>query len=136
MLVTVGSIFEHVRNNLASIAARRMGDGIVVKCDVSCLCVDGTLIRDVRPERDGCGSENVSEKGARSTECGTAAYLPEDTTGTGTTFDHNLSTVPGRNRAANLKYVDAFPIECQSTSGSDLNRRGEVVHTWCKCLPC
>ncbi len=119
MLVTAGSIFEHFRNNLTSIAARHFGDGIVDKCDVSCLSVDGTLICDARPERNGCVGENVSEKGARGTVCDAAAYLPEDATGGGTIFDHDFSTGPGRNRTANLKYVDAFPTECQNTSGRE-----------------
>ncbi len=133
MLVTAGSIFEDFTNNLASITARHFGDGIVDKCDVSCLCVDGTLIRDARQERDGCVGENVSEKGARGTVCDAAAYLPEDATGGGTIFDHDLSTGSGRNRTANLKYVDAFPTECQNTSGREQSRRGEVVHAWSKC---
>ncbi len=133
MLVTAGSIFEHVKNNLASITARLMGDGIVVKCGASCLCVDGTLIRDVGSERDGCEGESVSEKDARGTVCDTGAYLPEDATGRGTAFENDFSTGSGRNRGANLKYVDACPIECQSTSGSDPSRQDEIVHTWCKC---
>jgi len=134
MRVTAGSIFEHVRNNLASIADRLMGDGIVDKCDVSCLCVDGTFIRNARPKRDGCVGENVSDKGARGTVCDAAAYLPEDATGLGTACEHNTSIGSGRDRAANLKYVDACPIECQNTSSNDPSRRTELVHTWCECL--
>ncbi len=136
MLVTAGLIFKDVRNNLANIAARLNGDGIGNKCNVSCLCVDGTFIRDASPERDGCVGENVSQKGARGTMCYAAAYLPEDATSRGTIFEHHFNTGPGRNRAANLKYVDACPIECQNTCSRDPSRRGKLVHTWCKCLAC
>jgi len=132
MLVAAGSIFEHFRNNLASIAYRLRGDSIVRKCDGSFLCVDGTLIRDGSPERDGCVRENVSEKGARGTVCDAAAYLPEDAASGGTACDHDFGIDPGRNRGANLKYVDAFPTECQITSGRDHSRRGELVHAWSK----
>ncbi len=119
---------------IASSALRHMGDGIVDKCDVSCLCVDGTFIRDARPERDGCVGENVSDKGARGTVCAAAAYLPVDATGLSTTCENDFSTSPGRNRAANLKYVDACPIECRNTCSRDPSCRGELVHACCKCL--
>jgi hypothetical protein len=35
-----------------------------------------------------------------------------------------------------LKYVDAFPTECQNSSGREQSRRGEVVHSWSKCQTC
>jgi len=133
MLAAAGSIFEHFRNNLASIAAQLRGNGIVRKCDGSCLCVDGTVIRDGTPERDGCVRENDSEKGAIGTVCDAGAYLPEDAASGGTVFDHDFGIGPGRNRGANLKYVDAFPTECQNTSGRDHSRRVELVHAWSKC---
>ena len=84
MQKTASSIFEDVRNNLAMNAALVMGDGIIDQCDVSCLCVNRTMICDSRSERNGCIGENVSDKGARSTMCDAAAYLPENTTDTGT----------------------------------------------------
>ena len=135
MQVTAGLIFERVIHNLANIAAcRTADDGFSDKCDVACLPVDGTCNRDAISERDGCVGENVSDKGARGTVCDAATYLPVDATGCGTAFEHNFSIGPGDERGAHLKYVDATPVECQNTIGSDPSGRGELVHSWVECL--
>ncbi len=121
MNVISDSNFECVRDNLAS-AAWLMYDVIIDQCDVACVCADGTVIRDSIPKRGRCVGENVSKKEARGTECGAAPQLPEDATGKGAVFQHDSSIGSGRDRATNLKYVDAWPVECQISCGSNPSR--------------
>ena len=52
MKVTDGSTFEYVRNCLADVALSSVGDGVIDNCDVSCLCVYGTVIYDARSKCD------------------------------------------------------------------------------------
>ncbi len=71
MQVIPGLTFDYVRGNLAR-TAWLMVDFIIDQCDVTCVCADGTVIRDSIPKRSRCVGENVAKKGARGTECGAA----------------------------------------------------------------
>ncbi len=133
MQMTTGLAFERVRHNLAS-AAWLMADVIIDQCEATCVCTDSTVIRDSIPKSGRCVGENVSKKEARGTECGAAPYLPVDATGKGAIFQQDSTIGSGHNRAANLKYVDAWSVECQITCGTNPSRRSELVRARCECL--
>ncbi len=126
MQMTTGLVFERVRHNLAS-AAWLMADVIIDQCEVTCVCADGTVIRNSISKSGRCVGENVSKKEARSTECGTAPYLPVNATGKSTIFQQDSTIGSGQDRAANLKYVYSWSVECQITCGTDPSSRSELV---------